>query len=113
MLLSADAAAIVAATDTASLLVQLALGGFGVAGLVGAGVALFKLRPDVNSAAVVQAQGAMEAMRSVNEALSQENAHLRKRADDCDTELAALKRERGDLVREVLNLRAALGAAER
>lgn len=59
------------ATDAVSsnLLVNLILGGFGVSGLIGAGVALFKLRPDVNSAAVSQAQGAMETMRQLNDEL--------------------------------------------
>jgi hypothetical protein len=41
-----------------STVVQLVLGGFGVTGLVGAAVALFKLRPEVNQMAVTSTQAA-------------------------------------------------------
>lgn len=39
------------------------------AGLLGAIVALLKLRPEANQSAVIQAQGAMETMETLNEKL--------------------------------------------
>lgn len=39
-------------------IVQLVIGGFGVTGIVGAAVALFKLRPEVNQMAVTSTQAA-------------------------------------------------------
>lgn len=53
-------------------LVQLALGGFGLTGLIGAVVAVYKLRPDINSAAVVQAQGTMDMMKQLVDELREE-----------------------------------------
>lgn len=61
-------------------LIQLVLGGFGISGILGAGVALFKLRPDVNSAAVTQSQGAMETMQTLNDELKQDRDAWRDRA---------------------------------
>lgn len=113
MLGASEPGQLVAATDTAALLVQLLLGGFGVTAVAGAAVAVFKLRPDVNSAAVVQAQGAMGTMQLLNESLAKENSHLRElvsladaRSDECERDVVAMRRE-------VLALRDALADCER
>lgn len=53
----------VASTD---VLVQVLLAVVGGGGILGAVAALYKLRPDVNSAAVIQAQGTMEMMATLN-----------------------------------------------
>ena len=95
--------AIVASTDNSNLLVQLLLGGFGVSGVVGAVVAIYKLRPDVNSQAVVQAQGAMESMPSLNEDLTKDRSYWRDRAIAAERECAkrtrALEEERDRLTK--------------
>lgn len=69
------------ATD---FVVQILFGVLGAGGLTGAVVALYKLRPDVNSAAVTQSQGAMETMRVLNEQLESDRDYWRKRAIDSE-----------------------------
>ena len=56
-------------------------------GLLGAVVALLKLRPDANTAAVTQSQSAMETMATLNKQLEVERNEWRDRALKC--ELAA------------------------
>jgi Asp-tRNA(Asn)/Glu-tRNA(Gln) amidotransferase C subunit len=62
---------------TSNLLVQLLLGGFGITGFVGAAIALLKLRPEANTAAVEQAQSVMGSMKQLNDV-------LQKQLDDCN-----------------------------
>lgn len=57
---------IFSAVSHTDLLVQVLLALVGGGGALGAVAALYKLRPDVNSAAVVQAQGTMEMMATLN-----------------------------------------------
>jgi hypothetical protein len=72
------------------VILQVVLGGAGVTGVIGAIVALYKLRPDVNSAAVVQAQGAMEIMAHLNDELKSE---LERRDLDAETCRAKIKEQ--------------------
>lgn len=72
--------ALVAEANNTVILLQILLGGGLVAGVGGAIVALYKLRPDINSAAVVQAQGAMDVMREVNEELGKRADYWEHRA---------------------------------
>jgi uncharacterized protein HemX len=51
------------------------------AGLVGAIVTLLKLRPEANQSAVIQAQGAMETMEQLNEALEKALERANTRGD--------------------------------
>lgn len=67
---------------TTELIVQLVLGGFGLTGVTGAIVALFKIRPDANSAAVTQSQGAMETMQKLNDELEQSLERTQRERDD-------------------------------
>lgn len=74
------------------LLVQLIIGCTGISGLIGAVVAVYKLRPDINSAAVTQSQGAMESMRMLNEQLEQDRNYWRQRAIDAERRVAEQRR---------------------
>lgn len=85
------------------LLVQLVLGGFGLTGVAGAIVALFKIRPEANSAAVTQSVGAMETMQKLNDELEQalerkneECREWRVRALAAEAQIRALERRRTD-----------------
>lgn len=75
---------------SSELIVQLVIAVIGGGGLIGSGVALFKLRPDVNSAAVTDAQGAMKSMRELNDELKERLSELRaeKRASDLERDQA-------------------------
>jgi hypothetical protein len=61
------------------------------AGLIGAIVALLKLKPEANQSAVLQAQGAMETMVELNEKLEQALTRADARSDRLQAELAALQ----------------------
>lgn len=84
-------------------LVQLIIGGFGLTGIVGAAVALFKLRPEVNQMAVTSTQAAAgewqklyEAQKAELVATERERDAWRDRAITAETDLAVLRgRERG------------------
>lgn len=85
---------------TADLVVQLVLGGFGLTGVIGAIVALWKVRPEVNSAAVTQSQGAMETMKTLNDELEQAHERAgrdrdewRERALAAEAQLRVLERK--------------------
>jgi hypothetical protein len=74
----------------------------GSGGIVGALVALVKLRGDTSSQAVSQAQGAMEVMEGLNAALEKERDYWRARYHECHdkrsellAELQLLRREGG------------------
>lgn len=59
-----------------STVVQLVLGGFGVTGVVGAAVALFKLRPEVNQMAVTSTQAAAGEWQKLYDEKKAELAHM-------------------------------------
>jgi uncharacterized protein (DUF3084 family) len=61
------------------------------AGLVGAVVALIRVRPEVNQSAVIQAQGAMETMVALNEKLKDELARANEGAEKCQAKLDDLQ----------------------
>lgn len=61
-------------------LVQVIIGGFGLTGIVGAGVALFKLRPEVNQMAVTSTQLAA--------------GEWQKLYDSCKADLVQVEKER-------------------
>ena len=88
----------------ASLVINLLLGGAGLTGLAGAVVALYKLRPDVNSAAVIQAQGTMEMMEKLNSNLAEELDRLevdRQRLKAVCTEQEQLIQSMREIIRGV------------
>jgi hypothetical protein len=64
-------------------------------GLIGAIVALLKLKPDANQSAVLQAQGAMETMVELQEQLERALARANRRADHYEAAYTEL-RERHD-----------------
>lgn len=72
-------------------IVQIVLAVCGASGIVGAIVALLKLKPDANSAAVTQAQGAMETMEKLNAQLEAERDEWRQRAMACEAENRTLR----------------------
>jgi hypothetical protein len=74
---------------SADLIVQLVLGGFGLTGVIGAIVALWKVRPEVNSAAVTQSQGAMETMKTLNDELEQAHERVGRDRDEWRTRALA------------------------
>jgi hypothetical protein len=87
---------------TGGLLVQLIIGGFGVSGILGAGVALFKLRPEVNQMAVTSTQAAAgewqklyDACKADLEAVEKERDAWRERALHAEGELDGIKRTQG------------------
>jgi threonine dehydratase len=65
----------------------------GSGGLIAAIVALLKLRPDINSAAVIQAQGAMEVMQHLVEDIERNRNYWQKRADECASRCKDLEDE--------------------
>lgn len=73
------------------VIVQLILGGFGISGIIGAGVALFRLRPDVNSAAVIDAQNTLKGMRELNDELKEDRDQWKARALEAEDRLRALQ----------------------
>ena len=64
---------------------QILLGTLTGGGLLGAIVALLKLRPDNNTAAVTQSQSAMETMATLNKQLEAERNEWRTRALECES----------------------------
>lgn len=78
-----------------NLLVQLVLGGFGVSGIIGAGVALFKLRPEVNQLAVTSMGSAAGEWKTLYET--------------CKSELDATEKERDAWRERALLAEAQLG----
>jgi 3-polyprenyl-4-hydroxybenzoate decarboxylase len=76
---------VIGAVESAQV-VQVVLAVCGASGIVGAIVAMLKLKPDANSAAVTQAQGAMETMEKLNAQLEAERDEWRQRALDCEAE---------------------------
>lgn len=71
-------------TDSAPLVLAVLGGG----GLIGAVVALLKLKPEAGQITVVAAQGALVVQTGVIEQLREENERLRARLDAIETELA-------------------------
>lgn len=65
----------------------------GSGGLIAAVVALLKLRPDINSAAVIQAQGAMEIMQQLNDDMEKNRDYWRDRYEDCNKHCKDLENE--------------------
>lgn len=59
-------------------------------GVLGALLGFFKLRGDKDTAAVTQAQGAMETMQDLNEALIKERDYWRTRFERCHAEKSEL-----------------------
>jgi hypothetical protein len=84
------------------MLVQLIIGGFGISGIIGAGVALFRLRPEVNQMAVTSTQAAAgewqklyEARGRELEATEHERDAWRERATRAEAEVDALRHAGG------------------
>lgn len=73
------------AASTGLSFTQIILTTFAGGGLLGAIVALLKLRPDANTAAVTQSQSAMETMATLNKQLEVERNDWRLRALTCET----------------------------
>jgi hypothetical protein len=65
----------------------------GSGGVVGGIVALLKLRGDANSAAVEQAQGAMEVMQILNQTMEIELSHKNEALERAREENARLEEE--------------------
>lgn len=75
-----------------SSVVSILIALIGAGGLSGGIVALLKIRPEANTAAVTQAQGAMETMQDLNEAMKAEIDRARK----TNEELQKICDERAD-----------------
>jgi hypothetical protein len=67
--------------------VQAVLALFGAGGALGAIVALLKLKPEANSMAVTQAQGAAAEWQKLYAEAAKENDELRVRAERAEEEL--------------------------
>lgn len=76
---------------------QLLLGLLGGGGIISAVAAFFKLKPDANSAAVTQSQGAMETMALLNRDLEDERNTWRERALKAEADLAVLEHQLAEL----------------
>lgn len=87
--------------DLVSLFVAL----LGAGGLVGAVVALVKLRPESGQIVVTAAQGALVVQSGVIESLRNQNAHQQARIDDLQMENNQLRMRVGTLERELHSLR--------
>lgn len=74
-------------------LFQVLLGVLGGGGILSAVAAFFKLKPDANSAAVTQSQGAMETMALLNRDLEDERNTWRARALKAEGDLVELERQ--------------------
>jgi hypothetical protein len=77
-------------------LIQLVLGAFGMSGVVGAVVALLKLRPEVNSAAVTQSQGAVTTMQMLMDEQRADRDSWRARALAAEAELDQLRQREAE-----------------
>lgn len=77
----------------AAQLIPVLVAALGGGGLVGAVVALFKLRPESGAIVVTAAQGALVVQSSVLNELHKENERLRNRVSTLERELAALRVE--------------------
>jgi threonine dehydratase len=73
--------ALLAADAGGTNIVQLILVVLGSGGLISGIIAIYKLRPDVNSAAVIQAQGTMQMMKSLVD-------EMRTELDSCKKDLS-------------------------
>lgn len=62
--------------------VQLIIGGFGLTGIVGAGVALFKLRPEVNQMAVTSTQAAAGEWQKLYDAKAKDLTETERERDE-------------------------------
>ena len=69
------------------LVIQGVLALFGAGGVLGALVALFKLKPEANSMAVTQAQGAAQMWKDLYETCAAEKAREEAEHDRCVAEL--------------------------
>lgn len=82
---------------------QIILAIVGPAGLIGSVVALFKLKPDANTAAVSQAQGAAAEWKSIADDRKSEIAEKEKRIDELEGKLVKSQRENDQLRRRETN----------
>lgn len=83
---------VLAGNDGVTIL-QIALAAGALSGVGGTIIALLKWKPDVNSAAVVQAQGTMEMMKSLADELREERDYWHKRSDTADLRISDLERQ--------------------
>jgi hypothetical protein len=65
----------------------------GCGGLITAGVAIYKVRPDVDTAAVIRSQGAVETMALLQRELEKDRDAWRVRAVGCEQELHRVQAE--------------------
>lgn len=72
---------------------QVLLAVIGPAGLIGSIVALFKLKPDANSQAVTQAQGAAAEWQKIADDRKSDNVELERRLEVCQIELQKLRQQ--------------------
>lgn len=70
---------IFAGLDSNSI-ITIVLSGFGISGIVGAAVAIYKVRPDVDSSVVVQAKGTVEMMHLL---LDEQRIELIRKEEEC------------------------------
>lgn len=73
--------------------VQLIIGAVGASGLGGGLVAFRKLRPDMDTAAVTQSQGAVETMAILQQQLERDRNSWRERAMHAESEARRLTDE--------------------
>lgn len=77
-------------SDSVTIL-QIALAAGALSGVGGTIVAVLKWKPDVNSAAVVQAQGTMEMMRSLADELREDRDYWHERCDEAERRVHELE----------------------
>jgi hypothetical protein len=81
---------VLAANDGVTIL-QIALAAGALSGVGGTIIALLKWKPDVNSAAVVQAQGTMEMMKSLADDLRDDRDYWHERCDAAEMRVQDLE----------------------
>jgi hypothetical protein len=104
---------VAASAGLSPTVVQIIIGVVGTSGVIGAFVALAKLKPDVNSAAVTQSQGAIETMAILQRQLEDERNQWRERALNAEQEADKCKRKAAELEVDIERLRDELNQRRR
>jgi hypothetical protein len=85
------------ASTSGTSVIQILLAALAGGGGISAAVALLKLKPENNTAAVTQSKGAMETMAILNEQLESERNEWRERALAAENKLQKLQAELSQL----------------